>query len=142
MRRRKLIVAVGLVVLVAVAAFVAWPRPQRITRENFDRIQDGMSRAEVEAILGPPGDYRTGPTLYTLETFTGTLMDFGSQRRSLADEGGPAMCWVSDTCSIDIDLDQKGVFSASFACAVKMKHTLLGNLLWRAKRQWRKWFPE
>jgi hypothetical protein len=35
-----------------------------ITRENFGRFQIGMSRAEVEAILGPPGDYRTGPTTH------------------------------------------------------------------------------
>ena len=58
MRRRKLIAAVG---LVAVGAFVMWPRMDRITRENFDRISKGMSRAEVEAILGPPGDYSGGP---------------------------------------------------------------------------------
>jgi hypothetical protein len=33
------------------------PRPG-ITRENFDRIQKGMTRAEVEEILGgPPGTY-------------------------------------------------------------------------------------
>ena len=37
-----------------------WPRPDRITRENYERIRVGMSSAEVEAILGgPPGDYRT-----------------------------------------------------------------------------------
>ena len=58
MLRRKLLVtlAVGLVALIGVAALVAWPRAERITPENFDRIKEGMSRAEVEAILGPPGD--------------------------------------------------------------------------------------
>ena len=61
MRRRKLIALAGLAVLVAAGAFVLWPRPDRITRANYDRIRMGMSRAEVEAILGPPGDYTTGP---------------------------------------------------------------------------------
>src|SRR5258708_730719 len=56
------VLAVGLIALVGVAAFVAWPRPDRVTRENFDRIKVGMSRTEVEAILGPQGDYTTGPT--------------------------------------------------------------------------------
>jgi len=44
--------------------------PQResaIARKNFDRIQEGMTEAEVEAILGgPPGKYtdRPDPVLY------------------------------------------------------------------------------
>jgi hypothetical protein len=53
MRRRKLLGAVaGLAVLVAVGVFALWPRTERVTRENFDRIKEGMSRAEVEAIHG------------------------------------------------------------------------------------------
>jgi hypothetical protein len=31
------------------------PPPSRITKENFDRIQLGMTQDEVEEILGPPG---------------------------------------------------------------------------------------
>jgi hypothetical protein len=55
------VVLAGLAVVVAAGAVVLWPRlPSRITRENFDRLKKGMSRAEVEAILGPPGDCRTG----------------------------------------------------------------------------------
>jgi hypothetical protein len=58
MRRRKpLPVPAGRAVLLAAGAFVLWPRPERITRENFKRIREGMTQAEVEAILGPPGDY-------------------------------------------------------------------------------------
>src|SRR6516164_10518508 len=63
MRRRTLLVVLaGLAGLVAAVVVVLWPRPSlRITLENCKRIREGMSRAEVEAILGPPGDYRTGP---------------------------------------------------------------------------------
>jgi hypothetical protein len=51
-------------VLVAVGTLGLWPRQDRIPHENFDRIRDGISLAEVEAILGPLGDYRTRPTTY------------------------------------------------------------------------------
>lgn len=39
--------AVALIVLVVSAC-------TKITQENFDKVADGMSRAEVEAILGAP----------------------------------------------------------------------------------------
>jgi hypothetical protein len=44
-----------LLVLVAIIV-IAWLHHEndRITKENFDRIADGMTQAEVEAILGPP----------------------------------------------------------------------------------------
>jgi hypothetical protein len=54
MRRRSLrwTLAGPTVALLAAGAFVLWPRPDRITRENFGRIKEGMSRAEVEATPG------------------------------------------------------------------------------------------
>jgi hypothetical protein len=66
MRRRTLLVVLsGLAAVVAAGVVVLWPRPpSRVTQENFGRIREGMSRAEVEAILGPAGDYRTGPSTY------------------------------------------------------------------------------
>jgi hypothetical protein len=40
----------------------------RINQEMLDRIEIGMTRTEVAAILGaPPGDYRTGPTILLLD---------------------------------------------------------------------------
>jgi hypothetical protein len=65
MRRRKLLVALaGLAVVGAAGAVVLWRRSAHVTRASCDRIRVGMSRAEVEAILGgPPGDYRAGPTV-------------------------------------------------------------------------------
>jgi hypothetical protein len=50
----------GLAVVVAVGVVVLWPRADRITKENLGRIRLGMSAAEVEVVLGPPGDYRSG----------------------------------------------------------------------------------
>ena len=48
--------------LVAVAIVVtAWPQREnhRLTKENFHRIADGMTQAEVEEILGPPAAVET-----------------------------------------------------------------------------------
>jgi len=50
--------------LLVFAALV--PRPSRVTRAAFERIEKGMTRAEVHKILGPPGDYSTQPYLPVL----------------------------------------------------------------------------
>jgi hypothetical protein len=44
----------GLVLLLGLAGSVAliYATPGRITKENFDRIQDGMSLGDVEEVLG------------------------------------------------------------------------------------------
>lgn len=59
MRRRFLLwatlIALG---LGAVSFFVTAPNfPSKVTQENFNRVEEGMSEAELEAILGPPGYY-------------------------------------------------------------------------------------
>ncbi len=115
MRRHKwrLLALAGLVVLAAVGAFVLWPRADRITRENFDRIREGMGREELEAILGPPGDHRTGPVVVK---FGGGPPD----EEELVDEimrdwrflgGGPAGfvcdCWRSDRLLVCIVFDSE-----------------------------------
>jgi hypothetical protein len=56
------LVAVGLVLL-AVVAFALWPQPWP-TAENFARIRPRMTSGEVEAILGPPGDFTSRSKLY------------------------------------------------------------------------------
>ena len=47
-------VCLGVVVLLGLAGSAAliYSNPSRITRANFDRIQSGMTRDEVQAILG------------------------------------------------------------------------------------------
>jgi hypothetical protein len=49
MRRRTLLLALaGLAVVVAAGAVQLRPREDRVTRANYERIQIGMSRADVE----------------------------------------------------------------------------------------------
>jgi hypothetical protein len=134
MRRRKLLgtLVLGLVALVAV---VVWPRPDRITRENFERIKNGMSRVEVEAILGPPEDYSTGPELPVSSRHV-TL-----NRSFEVIPGSQYFRWLNDTASVSVYFDQDAVYSARFRVPILLKQTPLDNLLWRAKRQWRKVVP-
>jgi protein involved in sex pheromone biosynthesis len=41
-------------VIAALVLLLAGCQPERVTRANFERIQKGMKREEVEAILGKP----------------------------------------------------------------------------------------
>ncbi len=65
MRRRKLrwLAAAGVLALLMICALVLWPWSDRVTPENFDRIEAGMTLADLCELLGPPGDYRSGPTV-------------------------------------------------------------------------------
>jgi hypothetical protein len=125
MRRRKLLVALAVLAAVVAAGVVVWPRPLRATRENYDRIQVGMSRAEVEAILGPPGDYRT---VLTQDMSRPCLQ---TDREAWVVHEGHVVVWYAH-----------GVVSSwALFPAVAVEQTPLENLLWRAKRQWHRWFP-
>jgi hypothetical protein len=148
--KRRWVVA-GLVVLAAAGAVTLWPRPERITRENYECIRDGMSRAEVEAVLGPPGDYRTAPTEAppllggdfgpALIVMHSTAID-AIEIHSAATTPVEKLVWHGDQGNIKVWIDSDGVASRSFSVRQKVAQSHLDNLLWRAKRQWRKWFPE
>jgi len=64
MRRRKpIVLAVGvLLVLTAIEIRRECDAP-RATQGSFALVRKGMTLSEVESILGPPGDYTTGPTM-------------------------------------------------------------------------------
>ncbi len=62
MRRRKLLRwAVAGLALAGFGVFLLWPRPERVTRENFARIRKGLSETEVQAILGPCHSFGSRP---------------------------------------------------------------------------------
>jgi hypothetical protein len=129
MGRRVEALAVGLLV-VGIAAFLMWPQPSRATWENFDRIRKGMSRAEVEAILGPEGDYRTGPQqcLPSLKQTVG--------------ESATVSDWFADDAFFSIGFDESGgVVMTLVDPTSRTEQGPLDNLRWRLKRQWHRWFP-
>ena len=140
MRRRKLLVVLaGLAVAVAAGVVVLWPsQPSRITQENCDRIKKGMSRAEVETILGPPGDYRTGPLQDVLVWHP--ILDGTTWH----DQCTNSSAWVGDTGWVRVQFNNGDgtVFASDFFESKRIAQHPLDNLLWRAKRQWQRWFPE
>jgi hypothetical protein len=138
MRRRKLVVALaGLAVVV-----VLWPRASsRITEENSNRIRRGMTPSEVEAILGKAGDYRSGPTEIDVFTYwpnapTGTYWPNPPVKNP------PVTYWESDTGQIGVWFADDRAMRAKYTPLRRVPQGPLDALLWRAKRQWHRWFPE
>jgi hypothetical protein len=51
--------------------------------------------------------------------------------------------WFADTAWVSIGFDDSGgVVQKRLYPMSRKKQGPLGNLLWRAKRQWHPWFPE
>jgi hypothetical protein len=48
--------------LFIVATFCLYHVPDRITKSNWEQINEGMKISEVESLLGPPNDQWQGPT--------------------------------------------------------------------------------
>src|SRR5262245_55804269 len=137
MRRRRLRwVVAGLAVLVVVGSVVALPRPVRVAREDVDRIQVGMSRVEVEAILGPPGDYTTGQVVFDCPPGGFILVSLPP------DVSEPIVQWDFDTAHALMTFDEAERVSRKLLVPAKrIEQKPLENLLWRIRRQWRRWFP-
>jgi hypothetical protein len=59
LKRRTLALYVALaIVAIGVGIYLCLPRMPQFTEEQFDRIQIGMTQAEVETVLGcPPGGH-------------------------------------------------------------------------------------
>jgi hypothetical protein len=127
MRRRKLLVALlGLAVIVAAGAFALWPPTTTpgLTQDNFDRIQRGMSRSTVEAILGPPEDVQRGgirfPPLPSKET----------------------CFWTVGGIAVDVSFDSSGNVNDKSPEQFKVRSGWqLDQTLQRLKSQLRDWFP-
>jgi hypothetical protein len=142
MRRRKLIVGLaGLVVLAAVGALIL--RPSRTFLGDWPthcKIKTGMSRAEVEALFGvPPGDYRTKENYLSLSPPPSDMM-FGT--RVWPPPGSVAEEWEGDAGKFLVAFDPAGRVVAKWNMAyAPRQQTPLEAFVWRAKRQWRRWFP-
>jgi hypothetical protein len=155
MRRHRLrwvLALAGLAVLVVVGViFVLWPQPERITRQNFDRIREGMTRADVEAILGPPGDHRTrlGETnllgqnwLPDSDEYDPGVATWRAARGNAIEGHISGAVWIGDTLDVRVFVDDTGrVFDASADERRTTKHAL-DSLFWRVRHQWRRWLTE
>ena len=92
MKKRRLLglMTVGVAAMLVCAALpFLLTKPIRITEANCERIRPGMTRTEVEVILGaPPGDYETGRRGIVLDLYgNGVLMNEGRMQEWGGNEG-------------------------------------------------------
>jgi len=142
MRRRKLLVLLaGVAVVVAGGVVALWlleAAPSPVTHAHFEGLRVHMSRAQIRAILGAPQDCSTGPT-----TLTRGEREWHQASGHLENiQLSSVDVWLSDTAAITVFSGQDGVANAiTFVPVTKTHQGLFENLLWRAKRQWHRWFP-
>lgn len=131
-------VSVGEVVLFALLALI--PMPSRATRANYDRVKKGMSRVEVHAILGAPGDYRNQPTRFWRGVSEKILYSWISE----AGKPEPVFeCWQSDDGLFEVVFDPPEVVVATgYTDAGENDKGPIGNYLWRASRPWHPWLRD
>jgi hypothetical protein len=123
-----------LLVLVGILLPVLFPWPSKVNRANYERIELGMSRAEVEAIFGgPPGDYRTRPvTIPSTSTWEVTTPGTSTWNVSVPLSG--EVSWSGDEGDAVIQFDASGVRSLRFKEAVPVPIGPLNLALWRLNR--------
>jgi hypothetical protein len=143
LRRRKTRIAATAVVLagaVAAGAVLFVPGPSRITSGNFDLIHDGMTLRELEALLGPAGDYATGPTMPQFEFEESVLSqkvvskNFGPENKDLATL--QRLVWEADDGYIEVWLDSGIVSRCTFMHTYREETSTLEFLRWQLERLW------
>jgi hypothetical protein len=148
MSRRKVqvtrVIALAMLLL-AVTLFIWGPsgHADRITRENFDRIQKGVTRAEVEEILGPPEDYSTGPTSMELRSHRFGLKEGRREDRQLVLEyllGNTGVAWQTDSDMIIISYAGDLVDNKGFCTLRKEERNPLQDFAWRIAHRIERWF--
>jgi hypothetical protein len=129
---RKLLIgllAAGLVLGGMLLALVM-PRHCPVTRAACGRIQEGMTQAEVEKILGvPPGDYRTRPVRpFVLIVEGGWCMVRGSFAH-----------WMGDEAELDVCFDGGVVVLLTFTPLEPADVGPVAIATWRLKRLKERW---
>jgi hypothetical protein len=129
--RRRWLFALLVLLLVFEAALYA-PFPSLITRARYDRITVGMTKDEVIAILGSPGDYRNAENDYDVSPEHQPAHVFG--------RGNPAQSWPiiwrSDEADVALSFDASNKVSSGIFCYMRKKSDDPSeNMMWRAKRR-------
>jgi hypothetical protein len=120
------------IAIVGLGTFLLWP--SCVTLENYYRIKEGMSRPELYSLLGPPGNYTTGPRRRL--SFDATIWTVPN------DNMGGHEIWEGDKATITVEFDRSGrVSGRTFSPMKKVEQNLVDDLVWRLNRRWR-WFPD
>jgi SmpA/OmlA family protein len=64
-----LILLIVLGLAVPVPTMRAWPFKSKVTRENYERVHNGMTKAQVQQILGKPAEMKSEVGLQDLGEF-------------------------------------------------------------------------
>jgi hypothetical protein len=143
MRRRKWKLLAAALLFAGIGAFVLLPRSQpqlRVTRQNFDRIETGMSREEVYTLLGPPGLYVTGPVAYSHPEAEQRLDAKGSGALTGEYPDGIPEPWFSNEGLLAIWFDpesKRPIYKAWSSGKMQEEKTLRQKLAWSFWRLWR-----
>jgi hypothetical protein len=140
--KRLLLWTGSLVVLTAAGLLgmvLLWPRSP-INRANFEKIREGMTYQEVEAIFGGlAGNYSTGPLMLetssnagsTADSILGQLLILNLQRDDLKLRWTKAdgLCWLSDSGLVLVHFDREGgVRAKDFWAVQRRSESLLDRL--------------
>jgi hypothetical protein len=114
-RRTRRLLLFGLptaVVVVLLAVWLLWPR-SALTRENAAKIREGMTRAEVEALLGGPARNEstglTNPDIRTPDAAEHSRVETQMAERMLeVAAGGTVWGWTSDRVAVHVRFDEAG----------------------------------
>lgn len=96
MTRRRTVICLALALVFASSLGAGWvylSDSRRVTREQLERVEKGMTRDQVVAVLGhPPGNYASGPCLRQMRG-----MRYWNHES-----------WVCDEGELLVEFDEKG----------------------------------
>jgi hypothetical protein len=114
MKTKRLVIMATLPLLACAAATAALPLflflrgDDRFSTSQFQRLKEGMTRDEVSALLGAPGDYTNGAGTYRLYSSEGVIIEELSAK-------APAVrlerCWCGPAGAIEVYFDDDGRLS-------------------------------
>jgi hypothetical protein len=95
-------------------------------------------------MLGPPGDYTTGPTVHNMQTHV--ILEFPSGPRDgwmylevATERGIPVMYWKDDQGGIVVKFDTNGrAVAKGFAPGNRVDNGMLDWIRWRWRRTFQK----
>lgn len=137
MLRKRLFLGSAFVVLAAASALLLATRRDPINRNGFARLKQGMSPAEVAAVLGPPGDHTSGPII---DADPPWYLEFGFRPQEI--HLSRRVVWYGNSATIEVHYDSSLTLVYAMYEARRMKkQTPFQHLLWRGKRALRRWLP-
>jgi hypothetical protein len=120
--------------VLAAGAFVLRLSRDPITRKNFDRIQERMTRIEVEAILGPPGINRAVLDRLNRENFDDAAYPGAWDDYPLFEDDPDCGLWIGDAGMIAINFRDGRAGAKGWAPRTPLLQRLYG---W-----FDRWFPD